>query len=166
MRIIPLLTMLMFAIASGSATLVSEAGDVETITVPATVPGVTQVLVFTDTSCPYCAALHHRRNDLLGKGIAIQYLFYPRSGPDSESFRQAVAVWCSKDRLAALELALGGVSLPEAHCDNPIAEHYELARELGLLGTPAVITRDGTVRYGVVPAEAILDSGIQRDPGE
>ena len=118
---------------------------------------MSQVLVFTDTSCPYCARFHEHRDELLQQGIDIHYLFFPRSGPGSESFRQAVAVWCSNDRPAALGLALRGVTLPQAECDHPIAEHYDLARELALLGTPAVIAADGSVRYGLVSAEVILD---------
>lgn len=156
MRTIPLLIMLMFAAASTSARGISNFYDVETIAIPATVPSVTQVTVFTDTSCPYCARLHNHREALLRQGIDIRYIFYPRSGPGSASFRQAVAVWCADDRVAALGLALNGSTLPEADCDNPIAQHYALARELELLGTPAVVTADGTVRYGLVSARSIL----------
>ena len=34
----------------------------------------------------------------LAEGIAIHYLFYPRSGPNTESFFKAEQVWCSADR--------------------------------------------------------------------
>jgi len=156
MRTIPLLVMLMFAVASTSAGVASPFDDVETITIPATRQPIAQVTVFTDTSCPFCARLHDRRESLLNEGIEIRYVFYPRSGPGSASFRQAVSVWCSEDRLSALDLALHGETLPEADCDNPIAQHYAVARQLELLGTPAVITSDGVVRYGVVSAQSIL----------
>jgi len=159
MRTIPLVTMLMFLAASSSATFVRDIDHVDTITIPATSPTVTHISVFTDTNCPYCMLLHRRRDELLRQGIEIEYLFYPRSGPDSASYRQAVAVWCSSDRLAALDLALAGVELPEATCDNPVREHYELARKLELRGTPAVVSADGSVTYGFPSAAKILDVG-------
>lgn len=130
--------------------------DSDTLLMPARAPAVTRIVVFTDVDCPYCLALHRRHDELLQRGIEIQYLFYPRSGPASASFNQAVAVWCSENRLAALDRALRGASLPEADCAHPVRRHYELARELELKGTPAVITADGTVKYGLHSAEDIL----------
>ncbi|HSM32292.1 MAG TPA: DsbC family protein [Woeseiaceae bacterium] len=129
----------------------------ETLLVPARAPAVTRVIVFTDVDCPYCLALHRRHDELLQRGVEIQYLFYPRSGPASASFDQAVAVWCSEDRLEALDRALRGENVPEADCAHPVRRHYELARALELKGTPAVITVDGTVKYGMHSAEDILE---------
>ena len=131
--------------------------DSKTLLVPARAPAVTRITVFTDVDCPYCLALHRRHDELLRHGVEIQYLFYPRSGPASASFDQAVAVWCSKDRLAALDSALRGARLPEADCAHPVRQHYELARELELKGTPAVITADGAVKYGMHSPEEILE---------
>ena len=129
----------------------------ETLVAPARRPTVARVIVFTDVNCPYCLALHRHHEELLEQGIEIQYLFYPRSGPESASFEQAVAVWCSADRLAALGRSLRGEELPAAHCDNPVRRHYELARELELKGTPAVIATDGIVKYGLYSPEDILN---------
>ena len=126
------------------------------VALPAIGPKLARVIVFTDMDCPYCALLHRQHEALQRHGIEIHYLFYPRSGPDSASFDQAVAVWCSKDSLAALDSALDGNTLPQTDCPNPVLQHYELARELELKGTPAVITADGTVRYGLHRPEEIL----------
>jgi thiol:disulfide interchange protein DsbC len=131
--------------------------DDETLIVAAQGPVVTRIVVFTDVDCPYCLALHRRHEALVRHGVEIQYLFYPRSGPASASFEQAIAVWCSHDRLAALDSTLGGASLPKAQCTHPVLKHYELARELELKGTPAIITADGTVRYGMHSPEDILE---------
>lgn len=148
--------------ASGFALPVVDFSGIETLTISAASPSVSQIYVFTDTSCPYCALFHVRRDELLRQGIDIHYLFYPRSGPESSAFRQAVAVWCSRDRFAALALALRGRTLPEADCEHPIELHYDLARHLNLLGTPAIITADGTVHYGYVSIQTIL--GIADTP--
>ena len=156
MRAIPLITMLMLAGAAKSTTTVYDIAAIETITLQATKPTVAEVFVFTDTSCPYCALLHSRHKELLRNGIRIRYLFYPRKGPATAAFEQAVAVWCSQDRRAALDKALRGAVLPKTDCDNPVRQHYELARRLELLGTPAIITANGAVMYGVPSAAEIL----------
>lgn len=136
--------------------LLKAVPDDQTLIVPASGPTVGRVVVFTDTNCRYCALLHSRRDELLQQGIEIQYLFYPRSGPTSDSFDQAVTVWCSDDRVAALDRALRGAVLSDAECANPVLQHYELARELDLKGTPAVITANGTLRYGMHSPDEIL----------
>ena len=122
---------------------------------PATGSAVARIVVFTDTDCPYCLRLHRARAGLLKSGIEIRYLFYPRSGPASASFDQAVAVWCSNDPAGALERALNGATLAATDCPNPVMDHYELARELGLKGTPAIITADGNIRYGALSVAEI-----------
>jgi thiol:disulfide interchange protein DsbC len=115
-----------------------------------------RVTVFTDIDCPYCRRFHQQIEDYLRAGIEVQYVFYPRAGPDSPAFAKAVAVWCSEDRRAALALALNDGVLPLANCDNPVAEQYELAVRLGLLGTPALITENGAVMYGAMPVSRLL----------
>ena len=59
------------------------------------------VSVFTDIDCGYCRKLHSEMDQYLAKGIAIQYLFFPRAGKGSDSYNKAVSVWCAKDRHAA-----------------------------------------------------------------
>lgn len=116
----------------------------------------TEIIVFADTDCPYCTKLHEQSRQFAEQGIEIHYLLYPRSGPASESFAQAVSVWCSGNRLAALDSVLHGASLSAANCSNPVMTHYELARALDLRGTPAIVTTDGSVRYGVPSADEII----------
>lgn len=155
MRLIPLTLMLMLAAAVTAGTTVGDIDALDSITVPSTQPTVSQVYVFTDTSCPFCTHLHREKDELLRRGITIRYLFFPRNGPGSESFQQAIAIWCSADRVAALDRAMLGDELPIANCENPIQQHYELARELGLLGTPAIITRTGGLFYGIPSSKQI-----------
>jgi thiol:disulfide interchange protein DsbC len=133
------------------------------IVVPAVEPIRARIVVFADTNCPYCLELHEQGADFAQHGIEVHYLFYPRSGPSGESFPQAVAVWCAPDRIAALGAVLGGATLPAADCDHPVMSHYELARQLDLKGTPAIVTADGDIRYGVVSAEQILDGDAHAD---
>lgn len=153
MRLIPFIFMSMLAAAAIAGTTVAEIDALDAITVPSTTPTRSHIYVFTDTGCPFCSRLHRDKAALLQRGIAIHYLFYPREGPGSESFRQAVAIWCSDDRIAALDRAMHGFELPGANCKNPIQQHYELARELELLGTPAIVTEFGGLMYGMPTAK-------------
>jgi thiol:disulfide interchange protein DsbC len=122
-----------------------------------------QIVVFVDTNCPYCRILHERRADFTRRGVEIHFILFPRSGPSSDSYTQAVAVWCAADRLAALESALSGTVLPPAECDNPVERHYALAKALHLKGTPALVTEDGGIRYGVVDVNEMLHRGHRAD---
>jgi len=113
------------------------------------------VSVFTDIDCSYCRRLHAQMQQYNDLGISINYLFYPRSGPDTSSFDKAVSVWCSKDRNKALTQAKLGRSLPRASCKNPVAAHFELGNEMGINGTPAIVTESGELLAGYVPPAAL-----------
>ena len=60
------------------------------------------ITVFTDVDCQYCRKLHSEMAELNKLGVRVRYMFYPRTGPNSESWHKAEAVWCSADRNAAL----------------------------------------------------------------
>lgn len=112
-----------------------------------------EVTVFTDIDCGYCRKLHREIDDYLAKGIAVRYAFYPRSGPGTDSFRKAEAVWCADDRKSALTKAKQtGVADGDSSCDNPVQAEWELGGELGLRGTPMIVLPDGEVVNGYVPA--------------
>lgn len=110
------------------------------------------VTVFTDIDCGYCRKLHGeiaRYNEL---GIRVRYLFYPRTGPDSESWDKAVAVWCSPDRNDSLTRAKRGETIRTAKCaGSPVARDFELGQEMGLQGTPAIVLASGEMLPGYVP---------------
>lgn len=128
------------------------------LVLPATAPTTARITVFTDTNCPYCLALHRQHRALRAQGIEIQYLFYPRSGPEGESWAESVSVWCDPDRENALDAVLRGRPVRPTRCDNPVRSHYELAKRLGLKGTPAIITADGAVYYGMTSVPDVLDA--------
>ena len=118
------------------------------------------VTVFTDVDCPYCAKLHLEVPALNKAGVEVRYVFFPRAGLDSDSYRRSVAVWCASDRAKAIGVAKAGGELAMKQCDNPVAEHYRLAQQLNVQGTPAIFLANGGVIPGYVPAEkliAILD---------
>jgi len=110
-----------------------------------------ELTVFTDIDCGYCRKLHAQVEEYNASGIAIHYMAFPRAGIGSRSYEKAVSVWCASDQQDALTQAKLGTDPEVAQCDNPIAEQYELGIALGVTGTPALLTADGTLIPGYVP---------------
>ncbi|MGI9329924.1 MAG: DsbC family protein [Gammaproteobacteria bacterium] len=116
------------------------------------------ITVFTDIDCGYCRKLHREIADYNEQGFRVRYLFFPRSGPNTESWSKADGVWCADDRNAALTQAKRGEVIQAADCGvTPTDQHYELGKSFGIRGTPAIITGDGTLIPGYVPADELID---------
>lgn len=109
------------------------------------------LLVFTDIDCGYCRKMHNQMEAYNEEGIAIHYMAFPRAGIGSVSYDKFVSVWCADDQQAAMTLAKNGGDLDAKKCLNPIAEQYDLGREVGVTGTPALVTADGTLIPGYMP---------------
>jgi thiol:disulfide interchange protein DsbC len=114
-----------------------------------------ELLVFTDIDCGYCRKLHNQIKEYNEEGIAIHYMAFPRAGIGSDSYDKFVSVWCSDDQREALTLAKNGTDPAPLKCPNPIADQYELGREVGVTGTPALVTTDGTLIPGYMPPEQL-----------
>lgn len=116
------------------------------------------IIVFTDADCPYCRKLHGELAELAKKGIEVRYLAFPRSGPDTKSWRTMTAVWCANDRQDALTRATRGEEVTAASkcSDAVIAKHYELGQKLGIPGTPMIVLRDGTSLGGYVAPDKLV----------
>ena len=120
------------------------------------------IYVFTDIDCGYCRKLHSEIEQYLSAGIEIRYLFFPRAGVDSDSYNKAVAVWCAKDRNAALTKAKKGEAIEMKQCENPVKEHMKLGEEFGASGTPMIMTEKGTIIPGYVDAIR-LSQGLDKE---
>jgi len=115
------------------------------------------VTVFTDVDCGYCRKLHSEMAKYNELGIRVRYLFYPRSGPNTESWDKAVAVWCSPNRNEALTKAKRGESIKMAKCGaTPVEHDYELGQEIGLRGTPAIVLANGDMLPGYLPPAMLV----------
>ena len=121
------------------------------------------VSVFTDVECGYCRRLHQDIAEYNKRGIAIEYLAFPRMGIDTPDYRLMVSVWCAKDRRKALTDAKEGRDVPSASCENPVARHYELGQRVGLTGTPMIITASGVSMPGYLPPDALLSALREMD---
>jgi thiol:disulfide interchange protein DsbC len=110
------------------------------------------VTVFTDVDCAYCRQLHSQISDYNRLGIRVRYIFFPRTGPNTDSWTKAEEVWCSPNRNEALTRAKLGQPLPNKPCaNNPVARTYALGRSFGLEGTPAIVLANGELIGGYLP---------------
>lgn len=116
------------------------------------------ITVFTDVDCQWCQHLHSQIDDYNALGIRVRYLAYPRSGPDTESWHKAEAVWCAKDRNAALTAAKRGERVPGASCEATVAGQYDLGAKVGVNATPAVVFSNGELVPGYLPPEDMLEA--------
>lgn len=115
-----------------------------------------RLTVFTDIDCGFCRKMHTQIADYNKAGISIEYLFFPRAGENSEAWNKAVAVWCAPNRQKALTDAKADRPVPKKTCTNPIAKDYELGRQVGVDGTPAIYGPDGTQLGGYLsPADML-----------
>ena len=116
------------------------------------------VTVFTDVDCGYCRKLHSQIAEYNRLGIRVRYLFWPRSGPDTESWTKAEQVWCSANRGEALTRAKRGETLnAPTNCSGlPVAREYELGKEIGIRGTPAIVLGSGEMLPGYLPPAQLL----------
>jgi len=127
------------------------------IVFPAEGPTVASVSVFTDVSCPWCQRLHREVPELNENGVEVRYLAYPRAGIGSEGFRQLASAWCASDRQTTLTRLKNREAVPDNVCPgNPIATQFELGKQLGVTGTPAIILSSGQLVPGYKTAEDLL----------
>jgi thiol:disulfide interchange protein DsbC len=116
-----------------------------------------ELTVFTDIDCGYCRKLHAQMEQYNENGISIRYMAFPRAGIGSKSYDKAVSVWCADDQQEAMTQAKMGSDPDPLQCDNPIAEQYQMGMALGVTGTPALLTNDGTLIPGYVPPEQLRE---------
>lgn len=124
-----------------------------------------RLTVFTDTTCPYCHKLHAEMSELNDMGIEVDYLAFPRMGPNSDAARQLANIWCADNRSEAMSAAFRGDSVDAADsCEAPIASQYRLGVESGIQGTPAIIFPDGKMVPGYLPSKRLAAMlGIDAD---
>ena len=132
----------------------------DVIEFPASKPEHT-IFVFTDTSCGYCRRLHQDVPELNRRGVSVRYFAYPRAGLDSPTATQLQSVWCADDRNQALTDAKAGKTIEEKQCDNPVAAQFELGRQIGIRGTPAIYLENGKALPGYLPPNQLIQAASQ-----
>lgn len=118
------------------------------------VPG--RVLVtFEDPNCGFCKKLSTEFDKL--KDITVYTYQISILGDASKVANQAI--WCSKDRQGSWDAAMKGrpmTSEAQATCDQTaLSRNSELAKRLGVKGTPAIFFADGSRIPGYTDAASI-----------
>lgn len=115
------------------------------------------VYSFTDADCPYCTKLHAEMDEINALGIEVRYLAWPRS---EGSIPKMEAIWCSEDRVAAMNQAKSGANVMAPSCESPVKEQIALGARLGVRGTPAIFTESGQQIGGYLPAKQLAQTAI------
>lgn len=121
------------------------------------------ITIFTDIDCGYCRQFHREIDQVTAMGVEVRYLFFPRTGPNTESWTKADHVWCAPNHNAALTRAKLGGEVPDASCaSTPVQEHYALGQRIGVRGTPAIFNEAGDLIGGYLPPAAL--ARVLEDP--
>ena len=113
------------------------------------------VTVFMDITCHYCHILHQQLKEYNDLGITVRYLAFPRAGMN-ETARQMEAIWTAKDPVFALNEAEKGNLPKELKAPNIVKRHYDLGVQLGVQGTPSIVTSTGELIGGYLKPKDLL----------
>ncbi|MDX8379572.1 MAG: DsbC family protein [Gallionella sp.] len=112
--------------------------------------GKRKVAVFSDPDCPYCKKAEATMAAL--KNVTIYTFLFPIAQLHPQSTSKAISIWCAKKPVEAWrDWMISGAAPVDATCANPIVENIELAKKLGITGTPTMIAKDGTMKRGAAP---------------
>lgn len=118
------------------------------------------ITVFTDPSCGYCRALHAEIPKLNELGVTVKYALYARNGNGTLTGRQLTEVLCSADPKAELTkfFAASSRDVKGAECRKAdgLERIARLAPQVGLKGTPHIVTDKGVAFSGYQPAQELL----------
>ena len=119
------------------------------------------ITVFTDITCGYCVRLHSQMQGYNDLGITVRYMAYPRQGATGQVANQMAAIWGSDDPKAAMHDAKVNRQMPDSakatsETKSVIAKQYQLGRELGISGTPAIFLPSGELVSGYLPPAQLI----------
>lgn len=121
-----------------------------------------KVIVFDDPDCPYCRELHVEIKKILEKRDDVA--FYIKQFPlpiHPKAYDKSKALVCDKS-LELLDDVFSGKTIPAPTCETDVVDkNIELAKKLGIGGTPAIIFPDGSLLPGFVEAD-ILEKLIDK----
>ena len=116
--------------------------------------GQAHVTIFTDVDCGYCRQFHREIDKVTALGIEVHYLFFPRTGPNTESWEKA------EQRLVRAPITTRRSRRPSsaATCptrpaaDTPVEMRTgRSASAIGVRGTPAMFSESGELIGGYLP---------------
>lgn len=125
--------------------------------------GTRRLYVFTDPECPYCAKLHEELTAMVkeDKELVVYIVLYPLEiHPDSLWKTDTIVCASRKSMERALHLledSFAKKSLEKEGCGVEYGKSArDLAKELGIVMTPAVVLPDGKVQFGMKKKEDLV----------
>jgi len=116
--------------------------------------GERSLAVFSDPDCPFCKQLEGELAKL--DNVTIYVFLYPIDSLHPDARQKAVSIWCDLNQAKAwTDWMLGGKEPKLRACINPINDNVALAMKYNVTGTPTLISEDGRVLPGAVPASRI-----------
>jgi thiol:disulfide interchange protein DsbC len=113
--------------------------------------GKRKLYVFTDPQCHFCSQLHEELK--LVKDLRTFFFLFPLN---PTSYEKAKSIWCSQDRLKALEESFQGKEPGPASCNaSAIDRNLELGRHLLITSTPTLLFESGKVVEGYLLPDAL-----------
>jgi len=108
--------------------------------------GQRRFYVFTDPQCYFCFQLHEELKQI--KDLQVFFFLYPLT---PASYGKAKSIWCSQDKMRALEETYQGKELSSSPCDTrPIDKNMELGKRLLIDSTPTLLFQNGKIVEGYV----------------
>jgi len=113
--------------------------------------GKRRLYVFTDPQCHFCSQLHEELK--LVKDLKTFFFLFPLN---PASYEKTKSIWCSQDRLKALEESYHGREPGPSSCNtSAIDRNLELGKHLLITSTPTLLFQNGKVIEGYVLPDAL-----------
>ena len=113
--------------------------------------GKRKLYVFTDPQCHFCFQLHEELKQI--KDLQTFFFLYPLS---PASYEKAKSIWCSQDKVKALEETYQGKELRSPSCDtSPIDKNMELGKRLLVESTPTLLFENGKMTEGYTASDTL-----------
>lgn len=106
--------------------------------------GRRKLYVFTDPQCYFCFQLHEELKQI--KDLQTFFFLYPLT---PASYEKAKSIWCSQDKVRAIEETYQGKELRSPSCDtSPIDKNMEFGKRLLIDSTPTLLFQNGKMIEG------------------
>lgn len=118
--------------------------------------GKNVLYVFSDPDCPYCKRLEQTLRDV--DDVTIYTFLFPIDALHPEARAVAESIWCAKDKRKAWDdFMLREIKPASARCANPVEMNIQIAKKMGINGTPTLINAKGAIKAGALPITQIID---------
>jgi thiol:disulfide interchange protein DsbC len=113
--------------------------------------GKRKLYVFTDPQCHFCFQLHQELKQI--KDLQTFFFLYPLT---PASYEKAKSIWCSQEKVKALEETYEGKELRSPSCDSrPIDKNMEIGKRLLVESTPTLFFENGKMMEGYTASDTL-----------